>query len=60
MLSPPLLGVPADSELAFASMLGLSPAAARPDAHPLRAGVLLGLVLTMALVLAMLGLDAVL
>jgi hypothetical protein len=60
MLSPPLLGVRADSELAFASMLGLSPAAARPDAHPLRAGVLLGLVLTMVLVLAMVGLDAVL
>ena len=60
MLSPPLIGVRADSELAFASMLGLSQSATRQDAHPLRAGVLLGLVLTMALVLAMLGLDAVL
>ena len=60
MLSPPLLGVRHDSELAFASMLGLGAAAARQDAHPLRAGVLLGLALTLALVLAMVGLDTLL
>jgi len=59
MLSPPLVQVRTDSELALASLLGLSP---DRSAHgpQLRAGVVLTLVFMLALALAMVSLGAVL
>jgi len=59
-LSPPLVQVRADSELALASMLGLAPARGSVHGPQVRAGVVLGLVFALALALALLGVDAVL
>jgi hypothetical protein len=62
LLSPPLVQVRADSELALASLLGLGSAhAARfPGVHPTRAGVAVGLLLGLALVLAMISVGSLL
>ena len=49
-----------DSELALASLLGLGSAAGVAGAHQMRAGVVYGLVLGLALVLALVGLGAAL
>ena len=58
-LSPPLVQVRADSELALARLLGLG--SGRPTGlHPLRDGVVFGLMLSLALALAMMALGAVL
>ncbi len=59
-LSSPLMR--ADTELAFASLLGLGPGrrSGVPSSHQVRAGVALGLLLALALVLALVSLDAVL
>ncbi|GAB3256013.1 hypothetical protein [Nocardioides dilutus] len=53
----PLFGVRADSELAFASLLGLAPGNGTgvAGAHPMRAGVFFSLVLVLALVLVSVG-----
>jgi hypothetical protein len=59
MLAPPLVRVPADSELAFARLLGLG-SGHGSGAHPLRDGVVFGLMLSLALALAMMTLGAVL
>jgi hypothetical protein len=59
MLSPPLVQVRADSELALASLLGLG---ADRTAHgpQLRAGVVFTLLFLLALALALVSLGAVL
>lgn len=56
-MSRPLFGVRADSELAFASLLGLAPShgTAAAGAHAMRAGVVFGVVLALALVLVSVG-----
>jgi hypothetical protein len=56
-----LPGLPglADSELAFATLLGLQPGAGTAPVHPLR-HVVLGLMLALALVLALVGLGGIL
>jgi len=59
-LSPPLVQVHADSELALASLLGLAPASGAARGPQVRAGLVLGLVFALALALALLGVDAVL
>jgi hypothetical protein len=58
-LPPPLLQVRADSELALARLLGLG-SGRRTGAHALRDGVVFGLMLSLALALAMMALGAVL
>lgn len=57
-LSRPLVRVRADSELALASLLGLGcgPRPAGGRTHPVKADVVFGLVLGLALALAMVGL----
>jgi hypothetical protein len=59
MLSPPLVQVRADSELALASLLGLGPDRAAHGPQ-LRAGVVFALVFLLALALALVSLGAVL
>jgi hypothetical protein len=59
MLSPPLVQVRADSELALASLLGLGGNRA-VHGPQLRAGVVFALVFLLALALALVSLGAVL
>jgi hypothetical protein len=59
VLAPPSARVPAHSELAFARLLGLG-AGQGSGAHPVRDGVVFGLMLSLALALAMMTLGAVL
>jgi hypothetical protein len=61
-MSRPLVRVRADTELAFAGLLGLAPGhgAGGAGAHHTRAGVVLGLVLGLAVGLALISLSAVL
>ena len=56
----PLDRVRADSELAFASLLGLGSGNRVPGTHPLGAGVVFGLLIGLALVLALIGLGGAL
>jgi hypothetical protein len=58
-LSPPLLRVHTDSELALARVLGLG-SGRGTGAHALRDGMLFGLMLSVALALAMMTVSAVL
>jgi hypothetical protein len=60
MLSPPLVQVRADSELALASLLGLAPGHGTSSGHVVRASVVLAFVFVLALALALLSLGAVL
>lgn len=59
-LSPPLVRVRADSELALASMLGLGPARGSWHGPQVRAGVVLTVVFALALALALLSVGAAL
>jgi hypothetical protein len=59
-LSPPLVQVRADGELALAHLLRLGPGQGVLDTPQLRAGVALTVVFALAFAFALLGLDAVL
>lgn len=59
-LSPPLVQVRADTELALASLLGLGPARGSMHGPQVRAGVVLGVVFALALALALLSVGAAL
>jgi hypothetical protein len=60
VLSPPLVQVRADSELALASLLGLAPGHGAARGPQLRSSVVLAVVFCLALALALLSLGAVL